>query len=331
MKKDKYPFKVSVCVVTYNHAPYIGECLEHILSQKRNFGLEILVHDDASADGAQEVIRQYHERYPDIIRPILRTENQYSLGRVNITGLFNIPRASGKYLAVMDGDDYWCDPYKLKTQVDYMEAHPDCVFSFHAAKVVDAQGQLLKGTSMRPFHGERDLSGAELVARNGGGIPFASFLLRREILDPLPDFYFLCPVGDRPLELIAAAHGSAHYFDREMSVYRFAHAGSWTSTQLSGDYREKQKRYAEAMTKTYQDFDRESGGRFHQECEKAAARVRFLTAVNVRDFREIYKRENREFLQELSGRDRFFIGFERALPGAYRFLQARFGAGAGRH
>lgn len=326
MMKEKYDFKVSVCVVTYNHREYIGECLDSILAQKRRFGLEILIHDDASTDGAQEVIRDYHSRYPDIIRPILRTENQYSRGKVNITGLFNIPRASGKYVAVLDGDDYWCDPCKLQRQVDYMEAHPDCVFSFHAARVVDAEGKAVSGTSMRPYRGDRALSGAELVGKTGG-IPFASFLLRRDILLPLPDYYFQCPVGDRPLELIAAAHGSAFYFDREMSVYRFSHAGSWTSTQLSGDCREKQKRYAQAMAETYRLFDAETGGRFHQEAQEAAARIRFLTAVNVRDFREIYRKENRGFLRELSRRDRFFIGFEHRLPLLYRQLQRRFGAG----
>ncbi len=326
MMKEKYPFKVSVCVVTYNHQAYIAECLDSILAQKRNFGLEILIHDDASTDGAQAVIQQYHSRYPDIIRPILRTENQYSQGKVNITGLFNIPRTSGKYVAVLDGDDYWCDPGKLQRQVDYMEAHPDCVFTFHAARVVDEKGQRLQGTSMRPYHGDRELSGAELVGRTGG-IPFASFLLRRDILLPLPAYYFQCPVGDRPLELIAAAHGRAFYFDAEMSVYRFSHAGSWTSSQLSGDYREKQERYAREMAETYRLFDEETGGRFHSEARAAADRIRFLTAVNVRDFREIYRKENRSFLRELSRRDRFFIGFEHRLPGAYRLLQKKFGTG----
>ncbi len=326
MMKEKYPFKVSVCVVTYNHQAYIAECLDSILAQKRNFGLEILIHDDASTDGAQEVIQAYHSRYPDIIRPILRTENQYSQGKVNITGLFNIPRTSGKYVAVLDGDDYWCDPGKLQRQVDYMEAHPDCVFTFHAARVVDEKGQRLQGTSMRPYHGDRELSGAELVGRTGG-IPFASFLLRRDILLPLPAYYFQCPVGDRPLELIAAAHGRAFYFDAEMSVYRFSHAGSWTSSQLSGDYREKQERYAREMAETYRMFDEETGGCFHSEARAAADRIRFLTAVNVRDFREIYRKENRSFLRELSRRDRFFIGFEHRLPGAYRLLQKKFGSG----
>lgn len=76
---------VSVCVVTYNHGKYIGTCLDHILRQRRKFRIEILIHDDASTDGAQDVIRAYQKRYPDIIKPILRVENQYSQGITNIS------------------------------------------------------------------------------------------------------------------------------------------------------------------------------------------------------------------------------------------------------
>ena len=69
---------ISVCVVTYQHKKYIGECLDSILKQRGEFSLEILVHDDASTDGSQEIIRGYQEKYPDIIFPILQEENQYS-------------------------------------------------------------------------------------------------------------------------------------------------------------------------------------------------------------------------------------------------------------
>ncbi len=319
--------EVSVCVVTYNHAKYIGTCLDHILSQKGGIRFEILIHDDASTDGAQEIIRSYQKRYPDIIRPILRTENQYSRGITNISGAFNFPRAAGKYVAVMDGDDYWCDDYKLKKQVSYMDAHPECMFTFHAARVVNEDGAFVNAALMRPYTSSRVLAGAELVDKSTGA-PFASFLLRRSVVEKLPDYYTECPVGDRPLELMAAAAGSAYYFDEPMSVYRFSIRGSWTSSQMSGDVIRKQREFADRMEKTYQDFDRETGGRFHAEAERAARRLRFLTEVNLRSFREIYKKENRCFLKELNRRDRFFLRFEAVFPGLYRALQKRFGAGS---
>ena len=316
------PIMVSVCVVTYNHGRYIGECLDHILGQKRDFEIEVLIHDDASTDNAQEVIRGYQERYPDIIKSILRAENQYSKGITNISGAFNFPRAVGKYVALTDGDDYWCDPEKLKKQVSYMEAHPECVFTFHSAKVISEDGALVNGELMRPYKQSCVVKPEELVDKAVGS-PFASFLLRREIVEKLPDYYVDCPVGDRPLELMAAAAGDSYYFDEPMSVYRFAIGGSWTESQMTGDYIRKQEKFAEDFWKMYRRFDEATGGRFHEAAMRAGERNEFLTKVNVRDFKEIFKPENKAFFSELNFRDRFFIGFEYRMPKLYKWLRNR--------
>ncbi len=316
------PIMVSVLIVTYNHKKYIAECLNHVLSQKRNFRIEVLIHDDASTDGAQEIIKEYQRRYPDIIKPILQVENQYSKGKINITGIFNLPRAIGKYVAVLDGDDYWCDENKMQKQVDYMEAHPDVMLSFHAAKVIREDGGIVNEKLMTPYDHSRELTGSELVDK-ASGAAFGSFLIRREILEPLPKYYYDCPVGDRPLELIAASHGKAYYFKEAMSVYRFSIAGSWTASQLSGDYEEKQRIYAEKMRKTYEEFDRETQGRFHEEAENAANRLTFLTEVNLRNYPMIYADENRKYYKELSMRDRGFIRFQHLFPGLYKTLSER--------
>lgn len=115
---------VSVSCITYNHAKYIRQCLDGILMQKADFQYEILIHDDASTDGTDDIIREYAQKYPTIIKPIFEKENQYSKG-VPISATFNYPRAEGKYIALCEGDDYWTDPYKLQKQVDFMESHPD--------------------------------------------------------------------------------------------------------------------------------------------------------------------------------------------------------------
>jgi len=109
---------ISVCIVTYQHKDYIGKCLDSILSQKGNFSLEILLHDDASTDGSQEIIRSYQEKYPEILFPILQTENQYSRGKRNITGIFNFPRAKGEFITVIDGDDFYLREDKLEKQME---------------------------------------------------------------------------------------------------------------------------------------------------------------------------------------------------------------------
>ena len=116
----------SINCVTFNHANYIRTALDSFLMQKTDFAFEILVHDDASTDGTSSIIREYAARYPDQVKPLIQTENQYSQGIDNISGAFNFPRARGKYIFMCDGDDYFLSPDKLQKQVDYMEAHPDC-------------------------------------------------------------------------------------------------------------------------------------------------------------------------------------------------------------
>src|SRR5690606_25359461 len=103
---------------------FIRQCLDGIFMQKCNFEYEILIHDDASTDDTQKIIKEYQQKYPEIIKPILQTENQYSKGVRGIMARFNFPRAKGKYIALCEGDDYWTDPLKLQKQIDFLENNP---------------------------------------------------------------------------------------------------------------------------------------------------------------------------------------------------------------
>lgn len=124
---------VSICCLTYNHAAFIRKCLDGFLMQQTSFPVEILIHDDASTDGTDDIVKEYTAKYPDKIFPLFETENKYSngyKGKMDIT--FNYSRAKGKYIASCEGDDYWTDPLKLQKQVDFMESHTDYSVCFHA-------------------------------------------------------------------------------------------------------------------------------------------------------------------------------------------------------
>lgn len=121
---------VSIRCLVYNHAPYLRQCLDGFVMQKTNFPFEAIVHDDASTDCSAEIIREYAEKYPDIIKPIFEAENQYSKHDGSIRRIMDA-HLRGKYVAMCEGDDYWTDPLKLQKQVDYLESHPDCVYSCH--------------------------------------------------------------------------------------------------------------------------------------------------------------------------------------------------------
>lgn len=127
-KEEKTPLVTVFCMV-YNHEPYLRQCLDGFVMQQTTFPFEAIVHDDASTDDSAAIIREYAEKYPDIIKPIYETENQYSKGAASETGkkLDAAINPSSKYIAKCEGDDYWTDPLKLQKQVDFLETHPDFI------------------------------------------------------------------------------------------------------------------------------------------------------------------------------------------------------------
>lgn len=131
------PPLVAIRCVTYNHEPYIRDALDGFVIQKTNFPFIAIVHDDASTDGTADIIREYADKYPDIIKPIYETENQYSKcdgGLFRMMNKFCLD-SNAKYTAVCEGDDYWTDPYKLQKQVDFLEAHPDYSMVFASVRL----------------------------------------------------------------------------------------------------------------------------------------------------------------------------------------------------
>lgn len=140
---------VSICCVTYNHAPFIKKALDGFLMQEPPTGVskdepwyEILIHDDASTDGTNEIIREYATKYPNIIFPLYENDNQYSRG-VDVD-FFNYNRVRGRYIAYCEGDDYWTDSLKLQKQVDFMDAHQEYSVCWHRVGVVDSEDNYIR-------------------------------------------------------------------------------------------------------------------------------------------------------------------------------------------
>ena len=312
---------ISVCIVTYQHKDYIGKCLDSILSQKGNFSLEILLHDDASTDGSQEIIRSYQEKYPEIIFPILQTENQYSQGKRNITGIFNFPRVRGEFITVIDGDDFYLQEDKLEKQMEALQREEEAVLCFHPAKVLLPDGREGPKDLLRPYSEGKILEGRELI-NHPKGIAFSSMFFRRSLIERLPDFYYACPVGDRPIELMAALAGKAVYLPEEYTAYRFHLQSSWTEREKG---RQQQEKYLLEMKHCYKLFLEAAKGKYSLEVEEAINRLSFSIALNLRDFDRIYQEEYRAYLQEMSFSERTLLRLEQYCPKIYRFLQKQFG------
>lgn len=123
---------VSIRCTVYNHEPFLRQCLDGFVMQQTTFPFEAIVHDDASTDGSAAIIREYAEKYPEIIKPIFEIENQYSK-RNPINKIMDAAmHPDSRYIAFCEGDDYWTDPHKLQIQVDFLESHPDYYMTCHA-------------------------------------------------------------------------------------------------------------------------------------------------------------------------------------------------------
>jgi len=125
---------LSICCTTFNQEHYVAKTLEGFLKQKTNFPIEIIIHDDASTDYTQNIIKEFAKKDARI-KLILQTENQYSQN-IKPTANFCIPMASGKYIALCEGDDYWIDDLKLQKQVDFLESNPEYVVSWTNFKIL---------------------------------------------------------------------------------------------------------------------------------------------------------------------------------------------------
>lgn len=131
--------KVAIKCLVYNHEPYLRECLEGFVMQQTNFPFVAIVHDDASTDGSAAIIREYEEKYPNIIKPIYEIENQYSKRDGSVGRIMDeaIEATGAPYIAMCEGDDYWTDPHKLQKQVDFLDTHPEYVLCCHRYKILN--------------------------------------------------------------------------------------------------------------------------------------------------------------------------------------------------
>lgn len=129
--------KVSVCVITYNHVQCLATCLQSLVDQETDFSFEIIVGDDCSSDGTQEVLRDFEERYPGVIKPIYQPVN--TGGGPNFVDVHQA--AQGTYIAHIDGDDYALKG-KLQIQADFLDSHPECNVVWHRVARQRDSGEL---------------------------------------------------------------------------------------------------------------------------------------------------------------------------------------------
>ena len=229
MSKNNTQVMVTVRCLAYNHEPYIRQCLEGFVMQKTDFDFEVIVHDDASTDGTAAIIREYAEKYPNIIKPFFETENQYSKHN-GVIGKIMRENTHGKYIALCEGDDYWIDPFKLQKQVDFLESHPDYSMCFHNA--IKYYENCNRVELFNSFANDCDLSIHDAV--HNWFVPTASMMMRSDISLERPDWVRSIYSGDYTTILLAIMRGKIRYIHGLMSVYRINYCGSSASARMKG-------------------------------------------------------------------------------------------------
>ena len=262
---------VSICCTCYNQEKYISQCLDGFLSQKTSFPFEIIIHDDASTDHTADIIRQYQQKYPDIIFPILQKDNQYSKN-IRIGAQWIYPQARGKYIARCEGDDFWCEPNKLQIQFDALEKHPECNLCVTKVQAVSEPGNKLKKYYPNQVIHSGVLEQEEFIryCLEDFNFHLSSFFFRRNVqlnyIANTPEYVFLFPVGDLADLLYYGHVGKVYYINSIMSCYRLQALGSWTTRQRTVSIAQKilmLHRFNEAIA----SYDNYTLHRFQLICE----------------------------------------------------------------
>lgn len=206
---------VSVYMLTFNHEKYIRKAIDSVLMQKVNFEYELVIGDDASTDGTKKIIQEYARKYPKTIRAYCRKKNIGALRNSNSIK----HKCRGKYLACLEGDDYWNIDNKLQLQVEFLEDHPEFILCYTDVKVI-ADVRL-----KYPFI-KRDVLNLEQLLNNGNGILAipSPTLVFRNIYRENPKLFNYYKnvkiVGDRLQHILLIKMGKFKYMSIEAATYR---------------------------------------------------------------------------------------------------------------
>ena len=249
---------VATSTLTYNHEPFIRDCLDGILMQKTTFPVRIVVFEDFSTDATREIVKEYQTKYPHLFVAVFAPHNTYGKPerREALKPYFEA-RAVAKYIALCEGDDYWTDPLKLQRQVELLEHNPQCSICFHSTLMKKESKQYVvhdHGSSHKIFNSEKLISGKINMWT-------ASILVRTDTIKSMPVKLSILKFGDAKLKIWAASKGCVAYVGGgPMSVYRRGVKGAWSENEGKDinweynrlyDHYEVVKAFKEVLPKRY--------------------------------------------------------------------------------
>ncbi|HEY6119798.1 MAG TPA: glycosyltransferase [Pyrinomonadaceae bacterium] len=215
---------VDVNLITYNHEKFIARAIDSVLNQKTNFNYRLILGDDCSTDNTQSIIRDYAQRYPARIQTVLAVEHR-GIKHPNRMGIDVLRRSTAKYVALLDGDDYWTNPTKLQRQVDFLERHPECSLCFHNVEMYyddESQPPII----LHPPN-QKEIATLEDVINGLVPLPCTA-MFRKNLLGDLSGSFYKVPNADWMMWVMLAQQGFIGYINEVMAAYRIHVQGIWS-------------------------------------------------------------------------------------------------------
>lgn len=241
--------KVSVCMITYNHEKFISKAIEGVLMQQTSFDYELVIGEDCSNDNTRSILIEFQKKYPNKIKLLLPEKNLGMMPNFITT----LQVCKGQYVALCEGDDYWIDPNKLQQQVEFLDANPEFVASFH--KVKDYYQNFDKVlNSQRIYSAKVEFDIQDIIS---SFFINTCSLVFRNVNFKFPEFFYDVYAGDQFLCLFLALNGKFYFHNKEMAVYRI-HDTSITRALVSKD----NVLEIEKASKAFNEFDKFSNYKF---------------------------------------------------------------------
>lgn len=203
-------------MVTYNQEKYVAKAIESVLMQITTFQFRLLIGEDCSTDKTLEVCRKYADEFPD---KIVLTKNVTNLGLVkNYKRQFDA--CTAKYIAILEGDDYWNDENKLQNEVEILE-HNSSIGLVHGNFYILTHGAVSKHKPPKGVKLEGNVYNDLIIGNYIGPL---TVCFRKSLLDKYVDFNIMIENNyqtiDYAIWLDLAYHSDFAYINKEVATYR---------------------------------------------------------------------------------------------------------------
>lgn len=221
MYKNK--IDLSVILLTYNQESYVCTSLDSILNQNFSGTWEIIIADDYSSDNTVEIVKSTIRTFNSDLIDSYSNEVNLGLSR-NYEKAIN--KAKGKYIAYLEGDDYWTDPNKLQKQFDFLERNTKYVLAFHDFVTIDSNDLIISDKNLYKSSLKRNRLKKDMIT---GCLIHQNTIMFRNVVGKLPLGFFKAKNHDTFLIAYLSKWGAAGYVNCDPLHYRIHENSLWSS------------------------------------------------------------------------------------------------------